>query len=578
MLKEYNIANIISIDDKWFSPEELGESIRLQGNDEDISLEEYCDAYVIDVYENEREQFQALKNERLKNIVQIKDRIPKTYMLIADNLSLQLDLSLETLEKVLKQLSEANLFHVYKEHRFSDRLRKIEGNTLYILDKDMGDNREDEFLDYIIDIIYDRKQTKDLIIVYSNEVSELLTHEKKVQYLKSKDIKGKELCILYQFWPVSKLTDERKLIEHIKEMTTRSAYGKALSKMIEVKQVSVNQALDDLLEIDIDNLDDMVLDSYIEGGKITESYGDLIESLVRKNMLESLSKTDILSYEKGLLKYESERGKKLLETKGVYKDKEGANKVYDNLRKKSKGERIIAASKRMVLHHSIADYSINRRYENPSMGDIYIFTDIKSHKEYAGLLISRQCSTVIRKDKYNALPGRTAKEFLVLLFDIVEITNENIKKKDVTKSDRWIWPVKIDEKMYFLENTRKSIYIDSDLLDLCGLNSEGKASVECDEKALAYKGAYSQEFYTKFNEKFQNRMKEMTSDVMTRFKVKEEKDSVSSMIVELTFGIAYDGNFKLRRICRLDEKRTLHIIHEYLSGIGEIGVALPVNL
>lgn len=88
-------------------------------------------------------------------------------------------------------------------------------------------------------------------------------------------------------------------------------------------------------------------------------------------------------------------------------------------------------------------------YNNPSMGDIYVFTEARSKQRYAGMLISQECSTLIRLDKYPDNIKRKADELLLLLFDIVEIKEESIN--DYTKKlDNYIWPIKIDEKICLL--------------------------------------------------------------------------------------------------------------------------------
>ena len=50
------------------------------------------------------------------------------------------------------------------------------------------------------------------------------------------------------------------------------------------------------------------------------------------------------------------------------------------------------------------------------------------------------------------------------------------------------------------------------------------------------------------------------------------------MIVSLAYGVTFDGNFELERICKIDDKQTLHIIHEYLNSIAKIGLQVIPNL
>ena len=46
---------------------------------------------------------------------------------------------------------------------------------------------------------------------------------------------------------------------------------KALSKMIEMKKISVEKAFKDLLHINIDNLDDMIIDATLKAEKLQKA-------------------------------------------------------------------------------------------------------------------------------------------------------------------------------------------------------------------------------------------------------------------------------------------------------------------
>lgn len=406
------------------------------------------------------------------------------------------------------------------------------------------------------------------MIVYSNEVAGLLEHDKKVDYLKINN-KGNDLEILYQFWPLSKITDETQLVIGIKEMVSKSMYGKALSKMIEMKKISVEKAFKDLLHINIDNLDDMIVDAYIEGGKITESYELLIDSLIKKNVLEQILSTNVLDYEKGLLRYSAKRSKVIMDEKGI-----SSKNKYENLRVESNRKKLLNSG---TLLFNVADYSVNKEYNNPSMGDIYVFTEARSKQRYAGMLISQECSTMIRLDKYPDNIKRKADELLLLLFDIVEIKEESIN--DYTKKlDDCIWPIKIDEKICLLKNTKRSMYIDPCILDLCGLNSSGKAKIRFEEESLEYKSVYSREYYKDFRQNIEKKIEDTLSQVLQTRGIEATEDTVNNLIVSMAYGVEFKEDFELQRICKIDEKQTLHIIHEYLNGIAKIGLNVYPNL
>lgn len=567
MLEEYEIKNVISIDDGWSTAEKIEEKLEKVGLDLNITVKDFCEMYDIEIDVDEKDFYTECCYTLMKEVECIKDRIPQTFIVICETLEVDIDAALKTLKSILSKLEER--FSVYTGTKFESNYQTLDGNTLYILDKDMGKNRENEFLDYIVNVTDKRKSYNDLVIVYSNEVAGLLEHDKKVQYLKLNNDKGKDLEVLYQFWPLSKFTDENQLLKGIKEMVSKSMYGKALSKMIEMKRFSIDKAFKDLLHINIDNLDDMIMESYIEGGKITDSYELLIDSLIKKNILEHILSTDVLNYEKGLLQYSAKRAKEIIVEKDI-----SSKKKYNNLRKEANKKKLLESG---TLLYSVADYSINKEYNNPSMGDIYVFTEPKSNKEYAGMLISQECSMMIRMIDYPNNIKRRADELLLLLFEVVEITEECAQEvKD--KLDDCIWPIKVDGKNCLLKNTKRSMYVSPEILDLCSLDASGIAKIQFDEECLKYKSVYSQEYYKDFRENVEKKIGDTVEQIVKLSEIEDVPDTIKNKIISLAYGIEFVGDFKLRRICKVSEKQTLHIIHEYLNGIAKIGLQVIPNL
>lgn len=569
MLKEYEIKNIVSVDDDWGVAEGLLDKIAAQGMEANSTVKDYCDLYAIDIAAEEKEVFRELSHTALKDLADIEFKMPDMFAAICESLDIAMDVSLKVLKDLLEQLAGQGKFDIYSGVKFEDDYKKLAGNTLYILDKDMGKNRENEFLGYILSILNQRTNNNDLIIIYSNEVSVLLNHQEKLQYLESCDTEENELAILYQFWPLSKSGDEDRLISGIKEMVSKSMYGRALSKMIEVKRISVEKAFKDLLQINIDNLDDMIIDAYVEGGKITDSYELLMESFIKKNVWEQIKESGVLEYEKELLQYGTKRVKEILTEKKI----ESKNK-YGNLRNESVKKKLLESTS---ILYNIADYSINQRYENPAMGDIYVFTEARSKKRYAGMLISQECSMMIRMESFPDKIGRKANELLLLLFDVIEITEENVKRF-IKKSNDCIWPIKINEKTCLLEGIKRSMYVRPEVLDLCGLNSSGEARLQFDVKNLDYKSVYSQEYYKNFGQDVGRKIQEISEQVIQANGIESPESNIKNLIISLAYGIEFDGDFKMQRICKIDDKQALHIIHEYLNNIAKIGLQVMPNV
>ncbi|MDE5747608.1 MAG: hypothetical protein K2I21_08540, partial [Acetatifactor sp.] len=251
-----------------------------------------------------------------------------------------------------------------------------------------------------------------------------------------------------------------------------------------------------------------------------------------------------------------------------------SEKCYNKLRCENNKKKLLDSG---TLLYNVADYSVNKEYSNPSMGDIYVFTEAKSKKKYAGMLISPECSIMIRMIKYPGNIKRKADELLLLLFDIVEVTGESIEGI-IKKLDDCIWPIKIDGKICVLQNTKRSMYVSPEILDLCGLNASGKANIQFEEKGLEYKSGYSRKYYKDFQQTVENKIKDIVDQVMQASEIEDAEGIVKNMIISLAYGVEFKGNFELQRICKIGEKQTLHTIHEYLNGISKIGVQLIPNL
>ena len=572
MLKEYGIKNVISIDDGWSVAESLKDKLEMRKVSENTTIREYCDEFLFEIIPEEKIQYENIKDELIKDIESFEGEIPNLYAEICENLGVFIDSALKNLKTIFDKISMQEEINIYYDVEFKGTYQTMQGNTLYILDKNMGDGKEDAVIQYILDIIEERKDYRDLVIVYSGEVKDLLTHSKKLDYLVKHNVEEK-ISVLYQFWPLDKTIDEVLLVGGIKKMFLKSAYGKALSKMVANKRFSISKAFADLVQIDIENLDDMIIESYIEGGKITESYKLLIDSLIRRNEFELVSSSEQLTYEKGLLQYEEMRAKEILNEQNVKKEK-----VYRKFRKSSLKKKVISSVHKDGMLFNIADYSVNQQYCNPAMGDIYVFTDARNNKRYTGMLISQECSTVIRKINYEERASRSAKELLLLLFEMVEISELNIGDGIIDKLESCIWPIKICDKVYLLKNTQRSMYVKPELLDLCGMNSDGKANIKFDKKALQYKSVYAKEYYKDFDQVIEQKIEELLHDVKDKNGIKRKDININNMIVSLAYGVMYKDNFELQRVCRLDEKQSLHIIHEYLNSIGKIGLPIAPNL
>lgn len=122
------------------------------------------------------------------------------------------------------------------------------------------------------------------------------------------------------------------------------------------------------------------------------------------------------------------------------------------------------------------------------------------------------------------------------------------------------------------------MYIRPEILDLCGLNASGKAKLQFEEEGMEYKSVYSREYYKDFKKKVEKNIEEAVERASKANALGNVEDAIKNMIVSLTYGVEFKGDFELQRICRVDEKQTLHIVHEYLNDIGKIGLQVIPNL
>ena len=93
MLKEYDVKNIVSVDDGWSVAEGLEQKMKAQRVD-GFLLGEYCDQYVIEVDEQEIGRFEEVRNLPLKDLETYKHEIPDVYEAICECLNVEIDRSL----------------------------------------------------------------------------------------------------------------------------------------------------------------------------------------------------------------------------------------------------------------------------------------------------------------------------------------------------------------------------------------------------------------------------------------------------------------------------------------------------
>jgi len=255
------------------------------------------------------------------------------------------------------------------------------------------------------------------------------------------------------------------------------------------------------------------------------------------------------------------------------------------------------------MKYDVADYSINKRYENISFGDLILFKrNLNDKKWSAGINISQECDNIIRiqefvkddEDKYVEDIARKNSEYTLLRMELVEIDDKNQEDLLKKKVDS-IWPIEINGVYYTLVPTYDVIRLDTDILDLCSLNLNGKASLGANvNEALKLKSYHSKIYFDKFivkvNTKINDRYEKLFSSEISghsqqeaaaaQAEVDENDDYYESnfwrnILLSLSFQVGYDGKgFALERICRIESKRSLRLVYQYINNLGRIGVSI----
>jgi hypothetical protein len=604
-LKKFNIKNIVSIDNDW----KVKESVI----NENQKLDDFFKRSSITLNTDEKRLIRNNSLELVKELidspdVELNDLKEKVYK--RANRKGTLDSTLASLDQLFNEIqnNEENI-KVYKKTSIDIDLNEYQGNTLYFLDKNMGQGYEDVIVEKILQIKSKVGKFGDLILIYSNECGDDYdSHTNKLEYLNSKcdaEISDEDkLTIIYQLWAIKKVGDVEKLITDINETLSKSMYGNSLGNIINLKKESEIKAYEDLLMIDIEDLQGTFADSFIEGDNIIASFDRIMKAFINKNYNSNSiwsqetknSYQFLLDYEKmkiSLIKGEITRTNEVNDYKG-FKESHVKNKLKNSRTNSSE--------------YAIADYSINKLYYDIGTGDLFRYYKSGSDKWTFCMVISQECNNIIRMpiDKISDNPNRKNREIRMLILEADEIpegdiSNNKFSTLNSSISTR-IWPIRVDNKYYSLSPTEDIISVDPHILDMCSLNENGHAIKEPEiTKALKYKGYQSELFFNNFYNKpfwvefekkgrifsakyktiMEDYLKECSTAIECNAKCMENNDEsfIKEMeaqsfndIISMFYGIHYtDNGFKLERICRVESKRALLTIQDYVHKLSRTG-------
>jgi len=597
LLKKHDIKYIISIDDEWekdlvgvSDEKEWRGLLKNKGINIDILLEQLCEDYGIVISDTEST---IIHNESL---ITVEDLFTSDYP-EAENIKQkvmgviaqknEVDASLNNLKSIMDEIRCQVPLEIHLNFELSDELTRVNGNAVFILDQDMGQYAEGDLLSYIKKLLSTRINYEDIIVVYTNKVSNLFPHEKKVEYIQKEyqDDIITSLKFLYHLWPIEKVVDKAELTKNLIHEVSKSLYGKSLYKLIDMKRVARDKAFEELMRVSIDEFEEVFTDSYIEGTKVIDVYDQLTDSLINKHYIDLFEEESYKLIVEQLLEYEYRRIEDIKQT--ISKQKE-----YDNLRKNTfKKELEKSKQVNSYMKYDVADYSINNRYENIGFGDLLLFKqNVRDEEWSAGINISQECDNILRIQTIKKGVARKNKTYTILKMVAKEIAIENLDELYGKKNDS-IWPIEIDKKYYALIPTHDIIRIDTDIVDLCSLNPDGKSSLNANlDEALRFKAYHSKPYFKDFLNMVNNKIKSrfdalVNNDDLEKAQqeaaismVEADNDTIKiglykDLILSLSFQVGYnEDGFMLMRICRVESKRSLRLAYYYLNDLGRIGI------
>ncbi|MCQ4921510.1 hypothetical protein NE686_00310 [Tissierella carlieri] len=577
ILNEFNIKHIISIDDDWGK---RNLNIELK-----VDLYEFIDQHLIEV--NDEEQI-TIENEGISTLEELlvnnSEVIEKLKTKIRDiiNSTEEREVSIQSLQEILEKIDEKDTgIKIEKYYSTEINFNDYGENCLFILDKNMGGKETDVVVDSILEINKSSKNRNDLIIVYSNELTEDYdSQSSKLDYLKKKEKKEKEeineldlLLISYQIWGIEKTGDPYKLIESINETLLKSAFGNSLHRIIRTKIFIENNTYNELLQIDTDRFFSLANDSLIEGDTILQSLERVFFAMKNRNLYMNSDETYHDSL-KNLNTYEKMKIKEIIAKTSSYK----------NYRKEELIKTLQSSQQDNLSSFSVIDYNINKVYGDVSTGDLFV---IKRQSNYeCGILITQACDCVIRIPANDIQEiKRKAENMKLLILEMEKIPNPVTVKyaSDIQqKLPEYIWPINIDRDNYILKPTKEIYRLPSYILDLCSLNKEGQACINFDmNEVLKFKSYHSSKYFETLKERyygdeFKHEGRKISDIIYSKIEeyisselastIEEVDNEIFDATISLKYGVDFKGDkFEIIRIGRVELARTLKIIQNYAS-------------
>lgn len=614
LLEKLGISNIISVDDSWVTNN--FDILEILMSAEKVKEKEHVFNKILEKSIAIQIEIDALANddefeiERINQLVECSDFDDFIRLL---NLVVETDLvkfceiiqkffesdgKYQTTEENLKKLAgllkklEAKEYNVKVLEKYEEIHTKLNGRSLWLLDRDMHGSRE-----HIFTILKSIIERKDVALIVTNDDGELESREEIGNFV-NKHIANYEHLDTSTLWVLKKdKVETEELATAIKNVLQGYLIHNINSIQKNIHAQAIEKAEHDLKFIDPVDYEKYFSVTYFEGSHINETIFRIKDALINKYLNESLSD---LKISEELLGY-----RKLLERLSQENIKELEGKQNERLVNLDENEKIVK-----IHSHEQWEYSVNSMVYPIYTGDLFCITTYNSRQntwddtKKVLLLITQPCDTIIRK--YGENIARGAKYALVIKGEFFAygtggykraIGNQVINKFKVHFLNHM-------NKFGIVEFDAKDVkQIDCRVLDLCSLDEKGlslldKKNLEKADLMPALSFKYYKEEMNKFidkccevkHERIESEFNKLIQDKqelgqdiinlniksMVEFKEKvlaEMKVSSIKNEIMLPADIEFfpKVGFNLRRIARLKDPYTIDIINkstDYLTRQG----------
>lgn len=600
LLESLNIKYIFSYDDEWDMDRLQSE---VDGKRKELLETDYVSfskTFAIRILEQEETY---ILNEALSTVKEIidseSDDLKRLRILFSKTLDKnRVSNPLLALKEVLDKLETCHGVSIkINPCRFNIKdVEGIEGRILFLLDMNMGESIEenDVVIKTILEINRSRPDNHDIAVVYSHEQLDMYKrHNDKIHYVQSYLEQNKQIenvenealkyLIPFQLWAISKADTDGKLMDILKSTLEKAAFGYSLHDYLEMKMQITQKATINLIKLSEETFDGLYKDSFIEG----EIFLDILDRTHQTVM--SKVEYETIKANPGL--YDNILTVSKLKNQNILKDiqSQGVRKYRsDNDKKKTDPSMF-----KDISEYGLLDYTVNSTYSDIMTGDIFEFITHESVRKQYGILVTTDCDLPLRPRGNEIMDlTRNAQLSTLLLCDHFQFSedDEGVKKKIIDPKVEGIWPVLNDGQYQLLIPDTKTalMNINSMILDLCSINNDGWAKLRTNLDPISiYKTHYFNEYYKTEMSKWVETIDKISSYIPAGSGIYEaaataasrEDDTNISQLISIMAGLKYtikldldNEKFILKRIGRLETRRTLQIIQTKVNYMSRIGL------